>query len=208
MVVKLKKQREAPAEERSQNGTVEAASAPMPVVSLKAKDGKTSAVSNVIYEEATKEIVALSENDSLARKVDNGPLGEARGKDTWALHATLRALDQLNANLERQASALRTATATLEEHLQADTQGLTSLVERAEKSVVEVNKALESALESIQTHMDRRVHELREETHRLIDKRFNQTDLSFAAVRADQEVVKALITDIIKDRIGREARMR
>ena len=208
MVVKLKKQRDAPANEDSQNGSTDASEPTTPVVSLKVKDGKQPAVSNAIYEEATKEIVALSENDGLARKVDNGPLGEARGKDTWALHATLRAMDQLNANLERQASALRTATATLEEHLQADTQGLTQLVERAEKSVIEVNKALDSSLEAIQAHVDRRFHELREETHRLIDKRFNQTDLSFAAVRADQEVVKALITDIIKDRIGREARMR
>jgi hypothetical protein len=207
MAVKLKKKDAAEASTEGDNGAREKASEPAPVVMLKGSP-KNAATSNVIYEEAAKEIVALAENDSLARKVDNGPLGEARGKDTWSLHALLRCFDQLNANLERQASAIRTATATLEEHLQADTQTVTGVVERTEKSVLDVNKSVESILDQLQGHIDRRFHELREETHRLIDKRFNQSDLSFAAVRADQEVVKALITDIIKDRIGREARLR
>lgn len=196
MVAKFRKQREAHVREHGQNGTSEPQAGPAPVVSLRAS-GKAAAVSSAIYEEATKEIVALSENDGLARKVDNGPLGEARGKDTWALHATLRAMDQLNANLERQASALRTATATLEEHLQANTQAVTRVLKEGH-----------GGLDALQAHIDHRIHELREETHRLIDKRFNQADLSFAAVRADQEVLKALLTDIIKERIGREARLR
>ncbi len=47
------------------------------------------------------------------------------------------------------------------------------------------------------------VRNLRDEVVRLVDSRMNQADASFAAIRGDLEVVKFLVMDIIKDRIGR-----
>lgn len=47
------------------------------------------------------------------------------------------------------------------------------------------------------------VRKLRDELVSLIDSRMNQTDASFAALRSDVEVVKYLVMDLIKDRIGR-----
>jgi len=43
----------------------------------------------------------------------------------------------------------------------------------------------------------------REEILSLVDQRMNHADASFAALRGDVEVVKFLVMDLIKDRIGR-----
>src|SRR5688572_14115676 len=69
------------------------------VVVAKATIAKGNGSHDNVYDDAVKEVVALSENDTYARKVDNGPLSEARGKDTWRLHAQLRAVDQVNINM-------------------------------------------------------------------------------------------------------------
>lgn len=261
-----------------------------------------------VYDDAIKEVVALSENDAYARKVDNGPLSEARGKDTWRLHAQLRAVDQVNASLMKEASAIKTSLSTLDEHLHTDTIAITDLVERHGSTVASAvsgaksnltnsisntqatladavkgaqttlskaitstkteldsavseaqtvlqntveqstetlaqqitkfstsvkqnfenlakatagseenlraqtqsfSKAMEELLSTLQNNFDKQIVEFRDEATRLIDKRFNQSDVAFAAVRADQEVIKALLTDIIKDRLGRaEPRVR
>ena len=47
------------------------------------------------------------------------------------------------------------------------------------------------------------MRKMRDELVALIDSRMNQTDASFAALRSDVEVVKFLVMDLIKDRIGR-----
>lgn len=47
------------------------------------------------------------------------------------------------------------------------------------------------------------VRKLRDEVVSLVDSRMNQSDASFAALRSDVEVVKFLVMDLIKDRIGR-----
>jgi hypothetical protein len=47
------------------------------------------------------------------------------------------------------------------------------------------------------------VRKLRDEVVSLVDSRLNQADASFAALRGDVEVVKFLVMDLIKDRIGR-----
>lgn len=47
------------------------------------------------------------------------------------------------------------------------------------------------------------IRKLRDEVVSLIDSRMNQSDAAFAAVRGDVEVVKYLVMDLIKDRIGR-----
>ena len=278
------------------------------VVVAKATIVKGNGTHDNVYDDAVKEVVALSENDTYARKVDNGPLSEARGKDTWRLHAQLRAVDQVNINLMKEASALKTSLSTLDEHLHTDTVAVTELVERHGSSlagalssakssingsisgtqttlsgelksaqtslakaisgtktdldaavteaqtvitntveqsteslagqitkfsnVVKTNfehlakatagseenlraqtqafsKAMEELLNTLQNNFEKQIMEFRDEATRLIDKRFNQSDVAFAAVRADQEVIKALLTDIIKDRLGRaESRVR
>jgi hypothetical protein len=222
-----------------------------------------------IYDDAVKEVVALSETDAYARKVDNGPLSEARGKDTWRLHAQLRAVDQMNQNLEKNADGIRSAISAVDGHLHTNTVATTQLVERhgssiahaiaaCETTVTEAvskaqsavnrsvkettselqgrvealtgtvkdsfgklakatagteenlrsqthsfSKAVEGLLVNLQNEFSKKIQEFRDESTRQIDKRFNQSDVAFAAVRADQEVVKALLTDIIKDRMGR-----
>lgn len=47
------------------------------------------------------------------------------------------------------------------------------------------------------------VRQTRDELVSLVDTRMNQADASFAALRGDIEVVKFLVMDLIKDRIGR-----
>ena len=200
-----------------------------------------------IYDDGVKEIVALSENDTYARKVDNGPLSEARGKDVWQIHTSLRAINQLGLSVDKHSSTLKTAASTIDEHLHADTVAVTQLVERhgtnlsrrvgeATSTIEErigqfqsavkasfdklsratagteenlrtqtdsFSKAVEELLLNVQNDLDKKIMEFRDESTRLMDKRFNQIDVTFASVRADQEVIKALLTDIIKDRMGR-----
>lgn len=256
------------------------------VVVAKATIVKGNGNHDNVYDDAVKEVVALSENDTYARKVDNGPLSEARGKDTWRLHAQLRAVDQVNINMTKEASAIKTGLSTLDEHLHTDTVAVTELVERHGSSIASslasakssingsiataqqslsktvvssqnaittsveetkeslagqitkfsnavkdkfehlakatagseenlraqtqaFSKAVEELLNTLQNNFEKQILEFRDESTRLIDKRFNQSDVAFAAVRADQEVIKALLTDIIKDRLGRaEPRVR
>ena len=232
-VVKSKKTEVKPA---SKSTAVEATA----VVLAKPTIAKGNGTHDNVYDDAVKEIVALSENDAYSRKVDNGPLSEARGKDTWRLHAQLRAVDQVNVSMMKESSAIRTALSTLDDHLHTNTVAVTGLV-RGTTSELESNlqsqiakfsetvrgnfeklakatagseenlraqthsfsKAMEELLNTLQNNFEKQIAEFRDEATRLIDKRFNQSDVAFAAVRADQEVIKALLTDIIKDRLGR-----
>lgn len=293
--------------------------------------GKTGAgLLGNLYNEGIQEIVKLAEDDNYAKKVDNGPLKEARGKDTWQVHSQLHSISRLNQNLGTHAGNIESHLNDLDGHLDAATEllsklvsqtskeanaamasnletigswvtaarkalmdsvastdkGLTSAVKDAQKalssqlkestsslgqSLTEVHeaitgqvaettgdlnahiekaqssindrlesvhksmksafqelaratagseeniraqtdsfsKAVETLLNDVRGDLDAKIAEFRDDATRLIDKRFNQSDVSFAAVRADQEVIKALLTDIIKDRLGRaEPRVR
>ncbi|MEK6975008.1 MAG: hypothetical protein AABY18_01535 [Candidatus Thermoplasmatota archaeon] len=293
-------------------------------------NGKTGNALGNLYNEGIQEIVKLAEDDNYAKKVDNGPLKEARGKDTWQVHSQLSAVSRLNQNLGAHVGSLESHLNDLDGHLDAATEllskltnqthketnatlasnletvgswvtaarkalldsvsatdkGLTSTVKDAQKSLqaqlkestssldkslAEVHetlttqvtetttelsdhlekvhtgvnerletvhksmksafqelaratagseeniraqtdsfsKAVETLLNDVRGDLDAKISEFRDDATRLIDKRFNQSDVSFAAVRADQEVIKALLTDIIKDRLGRaEPRVR
>jgi len=217
------------------------------VTIAKATVAKGNSTHDNIYEDAVKEIVALSENDTYAKKIDNGPLSEARGKDTWRLHGQLRAVDQLDKNLTNHVTSLQPSLHDIDEHLHEDTVAVTNLVSTTRADVqnwltdakstlgtdiekltatVQSNfsklaqatagseenlrsqtdsfsKAVENLLSSLQHDVDKKISSFQDEATRLIDKRFNQSDVAFAAIRADQEVIKALLTDIIKDRLGR-----
>jgi hypothetical protein len=228
------------------------------VTIAKATVAKGNGTHDNIYEDAVKEIVALSENDTYAKKIDNGPLSEARGKDTWRLHSQLRAVDQLDKNVTNHVTTLQGALHEIDQHLHEDTVAVTNLVsttrsdvqnwitsthgevgdwvsdakstlsgdiEKLTSTVKEnfsklaqatagseenlrsqtdsFSKAVENLLSSLQHEFDKKITAFQDEATRLIDKRFNQSDVAFAAIRADQEVIKALLTDIIKDRLGR-----
>lgn len=235
-----------------------------------------------IYTNAVNEISHLSENDAAGRKVDSGPLAEARGKDTWRLHAQVLAIDQatertegligtvqnslheldgsldsisgkLTSNREAVQSWITTTRSDLAKAIQTTEANVTEAISKAQGAVNRnvkegttdtatrldtllstvkesfaklakatagseenlraqtdsFSKAVEHLVKDVQTQLERRITEFRDEATRQVDKRFNQSDVAFAAVRADQEVIKALLTDIIKDRMGRsEPKMR
>jgi ABC-type transporter Mla subunit MlaD len=271
-------------------------------------NGRSGGVLGNLYNEGIQEIVKLAEDDNYAKKVDNGPLKEARGKDTWQVHSQLSTVSRLNQNLSTHVGALESHLNDIDGHLDAATEllskltnqthkealatlasnletvgswvtstrkalldangasakalgksieeaqetlatqvtetssGLTKQIEKVHTGVnerIEVvhksmksafqelaratagseeniraqtdsfSKAVESLLNDVRGDLDAKIAEFRDDATRLIDKRFNQSDVSFAAIRADQEVIKALLTDIIKDRLGRaEPRVR
>lgn len=270
--------------------------------------GRAGGTLGNLYNEGIQEVVKLAEDDNYARRVDNGPLKEARGKDTWQVHSQLHAVSRLNQNLGTHVNTLESHLNDLDGHLDAATELLSKLVSQthkqsdatlasnlesvgswvsgARKALLEANqatqkevvatvkesfktldknltetsvelteavgkaqsaindrletvhksmksafqelaratagseesiraqtdafsKAVETLLNDVRGDLDAKIAEFRDDATRLIDKRFNQSDVSFAAVRADQEVIKALLTDIIKDRLGRaEPRVR
>ena len=271
-------------------------------------NGKSTGSLGNLYNEGIQEIVKLAEDDTYARKIDNGALKEARGKDTWQVHSQLHAVSRLNQNLGSHVSTLESHLNDLDGHLDAATELLSKLTSQThketnatlasnletvgswvtsarkalldattnsqkslDKALTEVHetltaqvtettteltesiegaqtainerletvhksmksafqelaratagseeniraqtdsfsKAVETLLNDVRGDLDAKIAEFRDDATRLIDKRFNQSDVSFAAVRADQEVIKALLTDIIKDRLGRaEPRVR
>jgi len=156
-----------------------------------------------VYDDAVKEIVSLAENDGYARRIDNGPLSEARGKDTWSLHTQLRALDQL----QKQIGGVRATLQVLDEARGRDNKATLGLVEKygtaTSEEMVKLTRSTDQFLAELRQETERQLNQFRDEALRLIDKRFNQADVSFASIRAEQEILKALVTDIIKDRIGR-----
>lgn len=209
------------------------------------------------YENSLKELQVLAQNDTYAKKVDGGALGEARGKDVWRLHATLKAVDDVG-------TATWNGISKLGEDLHTNSRAITGLVEKTRETLKDAidttrsslsttvknnsenigeavqkvhnavnngfnklsqatagteenlrsqthafSKEVATLLTELQGNFEKAITEFRDEANRLIDKRFNQSDVAFAAVRADQEVIKALLTDIIKDRMGRsESRVR
>lgn len=125
---------------------------------------------------------ALSEQVAEAQTALSGEIGESladlQGRTTTVLET-----------LKDSFTKLSRATAGSEENLKAQTNSFSS--------------AVEELLTNVQNTLQKQTFEFREELTRQVDKRMNQADVAFAAVRADQEVIKALLTDIIKDRMGR-----
>lgn len=204
----------------------------------------TTRTSSNVYDDSVKEIVALSENDAYGRKVDAGPLSEARGKDTWHLHTLLRSVDAVNQNIEsdikstRQAvqgwigntteelnGAIKTAQSSITKNVKDSATELDGRIESLTNTVKDsfaklakatagteenlrgqteaFSKEVDHLLATLRGEIDAKVTRFHEESTRLVDRRFNNSDVAFAAIRADQEVIKALLTDIIKDRLGR-----
>lgn len=125
---------------------------------------------------------ALSEQVAEAQTALSGEIGESLA-DLQSRTTTV--LDTLKDSFTK----LSRATAGSEENLKAQTNSFST--------------AVEELLTNVQNTLQKQTFEFREELTRQVDKRMNQADVAFAAVRADQEVIKALLTDIIKDRMGR-----
>lgn len=217
MAAKTKKRKTSKAKDGSGNGS--SGNGSVAVVQIaKATVPKTTEDGFSVYDRAVKEVVALAENDDVAKNVDTGPLSEARGKDTWHLHIQLRVLEEMNNLIHGQVTRLQESMATLDGHVHDDTAAVVDLLNQRsdttdellaniETSVKDVlAKGLDEVYQKLQEDVIAKLEAQQEAIARLLDRRFNQTDVAFASVRADVEVVKSLLTDIIKSRIGRPER--
>jgi len=194
---------------------------------------QTTTVSNgkSIYEVGLNELHAVTTDEAVHKKIDND-FREARGREGARLHVTLQALSEADRRNQESTQATLHAIATLTAELQEKSAQLTHLIQSfeatADKRFTGVHEQIsgfwqaenehfntmrtqvgqfENALSTQTREATERLaidlRKLRDEVVSLIDSRMNQSDAAFAAVRGDVEVVKFLVMDLIKDRIGR-----
>jgi ElaB/YqjD/DUF883 family membrane-anchored ribosome-binding protein len=105
------------------------------------------------------------------------------------------------------AQVLRENTEATRNHLMSLQNGLSTQVHETRLALANQADGSLQSLSSQQRENTERlavdVRKLRDEVVSLVDSRMNQADASFAALRGDVEVVKYLVMDLIKDRIGR-----
>lgn len=84
---------------------------------------------------------------------------------------------------------------------------LTNEVQGSTRSLAEQSRQQFDSLSALGREsteaVSRDVADARDELVKLVDSRMNQADASFAALRGDIEVLKYLVMDIIKSRVGR-----
>ncbi len=66
-----------------------------------------------------------------------------------------------------------------------------------------VHEAMEDNFEVTNERTATEITDLRDELTQVLDRRFNQVDQTFASLRADFEVLKALQMELVKERVGR-----
>jgi F0F1-type ATP synthase membrane subunit b/b' len=146
-----------------------------------------------VSDQLTKSTASLTKSVESAHGKLSSQLNEAQsalsGEVAEALSDLQGRNDTLLDTVKDSFTKLSRATAGSEENLRAQTDSFSN--------------AVEELMNTVQNNLQKQIFEFREETTRQVDKRMNQSDVAFAAVRADQEVIKALLTDIIKDRMGR-----
>ncbi|HVL88521.1 MAG TPA: hypothetical protein VM681_11045 [Candidatus Thermoplasmatota archaeon] len=183
---------------------------------------KTHGNGTTVYEAALAELREVTHNDQHRRKIEQSIVHEARGHDDWILHTALTAIDTSHGDIVE-------TVETFHRDVQGRTDSLTRRVEQAEGALnsavdnfrSEVNKSFEKTWETVAQKFDktwesvghnfdatnertqREVSDLRDELTKILDKRFTHIDQTFASLRADIEVVKALQMELIKERIGR-----
>lgn len=181
-----------------------------------------------VYELGVAELHNVTSDDATHRRIEN-EFREARGREGARLHVTLRALSEMDERSHTTVSALaaeiRAKTDELTHLLQTFEQSSSSQISSFWQAESEHFNALRSQLASFQQALASQVdtsytqlstqgresterlavdvRKLRDEVISLVDSRMNQADASFAALRGDVEVVKFLVMDLIKDRIGR-----
>lgn len=194
---------------------------------------QTTATTNgkTIYEVGLNELHAVSTDEAMHKKVDN-EYREARGREGARLHVTLTALNEhdrrtaealhqmqsLLAEVQQKSAQLthliQSFEATLEKRIADQHSAVTNQVNSFWAAESEHFNAIRSQVGNFENALSTQTREsterlaidvrkLRDEVVSLIDSRMNQSDAAFAAVRGDVEVVKYLVMDLIKDRIGR-----
>jgi hypothetical protein len=159
-----------------------------------------------IYDIGIQELHRISHDENARRTADH-ELNEARGRDGARLYVTLKALSEVDRRRDQN-------TRETVEALQGFARQLAEQVANLERQLQDARASIanqqEASLQSITTHAQEStdrlavdVRKLRDEVVSLVDSRMNQADASFAALRGDVEVVKYLVMDLIKDRIGR-----
>jgi hypothetical protein len=107
---------------------------------------------------------------------------------------------QMSISLRESAEVTRTALASLQNTLTTQVhETRLALANQADGSLQSLSSQQRENTERLAVD----VRKLRDEVVSLVDSRMNQADASFAALRGDVEVVKYLVMDLIKDRIGR-----
>lgn len=184
-----------------------------------------------IYEVGLNELHRVSQDKGVHDQIDN-EFREARGREGARLHVTLRALSESDKRQSENSQATWNAIARLTQELNDRSTALTTLIQTFEGSqdkriagVAEQARVIQQAVQETRSavsaqsdaHFQALSSQARENTERLavdlrhvrdevvglVDSRMTQADASFAALRGDVEVVKFLVMDLIKDRIGR-----
>lgn len=194
---------------------------------------QTTATTNgkTIYEVGLSELHAVSTDEAIHKKVDQ-EYREARGREGARLHVTLTALSEHDQRTMQTLSAMAGLLAEVQQKSAQLTHLIQSFESQFEKRIADQHQAttnqvnsfwaaesehfntiraqvgsFESSLSTQTRESTERlavdIRKLRDEVVSLIDSRMNQSDAAFAAVRGDVEVVKYLVMDLIKDRIGR-----
>jgi len=138
---------------------------------------------------------------------------------------TMDALEAMATDLQTRAAELAVAVANLDETAAKRSEQMVHVASQLSTGLVNLQNALstqihetrlalanqaDGSLQSLSSQQRENterlavdVRKLRDEVVSLVDSRMNQADASFAALRGDVEVVKYLVMDLIKDRIGR-----
>ena len=188
----------------------------------------TPSSGKTVYELGLAELHNVSNDEAAHKRIEN-EFREARGREGARLHVTLRSLNEMDERSSQAITALaaeiRTKTTELTHLLQTFEQSTGGQISSFWQAESEHFNALRSQLASFQQTLASQVdtsytqlatqgresterlavdvRKLRDEVISLVDSRMNQADASFAALRGDVEVVKFLVMDLIKDRIGR-----
>ena len=139
--------------------------------------------------------------------------------------ATWNAISRLTQELNERTSALTNLIHTFEDSQDKRLAGVAAQATHLKEQVATFQQVISQAVQETRSavsaqsdaHFQAMSSQARENTERLavdlrhvrdevvglVDSRMTQADASFAALRGDVEVVKFLVMDLIKDRIGR-----
>lgn len=150
---------------------------------------------------------------------------EADRRATENARATLESIERLAADLQERTQRLSHLIESFEQTADKRFNGVTETVnsgadsirtqvdnfwkgetqhfESLRQQVGAFQTALSTQTEQASVRATQDLRSVRDELVRMIDQHANQSDAAFAALRGDLEVVKFLVMDLIKDRIGR-----
>lgn len=179
-----------------------------------------------VYDGALDELKQLANNETYRRKIEGSVVHEARGHDDWGLHTTITAIDTTHRNLASDVEEFQTKT---NQNFQKTWDAVSDKFEKTwdtlgtkfDKTLETVDKDFEKTWDTLGNKFDktwesighnfdatnertqREITDLRDEITKILDRRFTHIDQTFASIRADIEVLKALQMELIKERIGR-----